>query len=554
MEMAESGKAPRIEVQDIDHLGIVAGIVDDAGLVEEIDRRLGGHPQEHVSCGQAVKAMILNGLGFLSAPLYLFGEFFSGKATEHLIAPGVRPDHLNDDRLGRVLDKLFEADLTELFVGVASKAAKRFGLPEEPRSVHLDSTSFHLHGRYETDDDEREPEEIRITHGYSRDHRPDLKQFVVDLMSTGDGGIPLFLRVADGNESDQAVFADLIEGFRARLDLDALFVADAALYGAENLASLGSLRWLCRVPKTLGEARRVLEGTPREAFVESDSHEGYRFAQTRSDYGGVEQRWLVVHSEELEKAARERLERRLRRRERELDGELKRLLAGPKKSFACRADAFEAAEAFAVERLGEHHRFVTDPPEIVEVPYYGKPGRPAKGAEPEEIRYRIKAELERDEAAIGEELERSGRYILATNVLSESGAPTDEEMLAEYKGRHAVERGFRFLKDPLFFASSLFVKTPRRVAAIAMVMGLCLLVYALGERSLRGALAEEGAGIRHQRGKPTRKPTLRWVFQLFQAVHLLNVNGIEQISNLTEERRTILSFLGRSCRRYYLLS
>jgi len=557
--MNESGKALRIEVQDIDHLGIVAGIVDDAGLVEEIDRRLGAHPQEHLSCGQAVKAMILNGLGFLSAPLYLFEEFFSGKATEHLIGPGVRAEHLNDDRLGRVLDKLFEAGLTELFVGVASKASERFGVPIATRSVHLDATSFHLHGRYETheeeeEEEEREPEEIRLTHGYSRDQRPDLKQFVVDLMSTGDGGVPLFLRVADGNESDQAVFADLIKDFRARLDLDALFVADAALYTAENLLSLGSLRWLCRVPRTLGEARRVLEETPPEAFVGSTLHEGYRLARTRSDYGGVEQRWLVVHSEELEQAARERLERRLRQRERELNGELRRLLVGRKKTFACQADALEAAEAFAAERLGKHHRFVADPPQIVEVPYYGKRGRPAKGATPEAVRYRVKAELERDEAAIGEELERSGRYILATNVPSESGEPTDEELLGEYKGRHAVERGFRFLKDPLFFASSLFVKTPRRVAAIAMVMGLCLLVYALGERALRGALAQEGAGIRHQRGKPTQKPTLRWVFQLFQAVHLLKVDGAERISNLTEERREILSFLGRSCRRYYLLS
>src|SRR5215204_4729585 len=74
--MDESRKAPRIEIQDIDHLGIVAGIVDEIGLVEEIDQKLGTHPQEHVSPGQTVKAMILNGLGFLSAPLYLFGEFF----------------------------------------------------------------------------------------------------------------------------------------------------------------------------------------------------------------------------------------------------------------------------------------------------------------------------------------------------------------------------------------------------------------------------------------------------------------------------------------------
>jgi transposase len=543
--MDEHAQQPQIEVQDIDHLGIVAGIIDEIGLAEEIDRRVGTHPQEHLSSSQAVKAMILNGLGFVSAPLYLFGEFFSGKATEHLLGEGIKPQHLNDDRLGRVLDKLFEADLTEVFVGVASKAAERFGVPT--KSVHLDATSFHLHGRY--DDEGQEPEEIRITYGYSREHRPELKQFVVDLMSTGDGGVPLFLRVADGNEADQAVFAELLRDFRARLDLDALFVADSALYSAENLATLGNLRWLCRVPRTLGEARRVLAETPREAFVESGLHEGYRIAQTQSYYAGVAQRWLIVHSEELRKAASERLERHLSLREKELGRQLSRL---SHKTFACRADALQAAEAFAAEHLENHHRL--DDPQIVRVARYGKRGRPAKGAEPEEIRYGIKAKLKRDEAAIAEELERSGRYILATNIPSEPEELTNDELLAEYKGRQSVERGFRFLKDPLFFTSSVFVKTPRRVAAIAMVMGLSLLVYAIGERSLRGALAKTGATIRHQRGKPTQRPTLRWVFQLFQAVHLLSVDGAKQISNLTEERRSILGVLSSSCRRYYLLS
>src|SRR5829696_1250921 len=556
--MDKTADAPRIEVQDIDHLGIVAGIIDETGLVEEIDRRVGTHPQEHLSCGRAVKAMILNGLGFLSAPLYLFEEFFSGKATEHLIGPGVKPEHLNDDRLGRVLDKLSDAGLTEVFVGVASKASERLAVPE-PRSVHLDATSFHRHGRYDDDDEDdegRELEEIRITHGYSREHRPDLRQFVVNLMSTGDGGIPLFFRVADGNQTDQAVFAEILKDFRARVDLDALFVADAALYGAENLASLGGLRWVCRVPKTLAEARRVLAETSTEAFVQSAAHEGYRMARVRSEHGGVQQRWLVIHSEELQKAARERLERRLLRRERELDAQLKRFLLARKISFACRADAEEAVETFAAEHLAKgYYRLAVDPPpEIVEEVRYGKPGRPAKGTEPEEIRYRVaKVEVERDEAAIEEELERSGRYILATNVL-DGEELTDDRLLAEYKGRYTIEEGFRFLKDPLFFASSLFVKTARRVAAIAMVMGLCLLVYALGERSLREALAASGAGIRHQRGKPTQRPTLRWVFQLFQAVHLLKVDGVERISNLTEERRSILGFLLGGCRRYYLLS
>ena len=92
----------QIDVQDLDHLGIIAGIVDDIGIVEIIDRELGKHPQEKVSAGQAVKAMILNCMGFLTSPLYLFSEFFAGilQATEHLIGEGVTAEHLNESRLG----------------------------------------------------------------------------------------------------------------------------------------------------------------------------------------------------------------------------------------------------------------------------------------------------------------------------------------------------------------------------------------------------------------------------------------------------------------------
>ena len=99
----------QIDVQDLDHLGIIAGIVDDIGIVEIIDRELGKHPQEKVSAGQAVKAMILNCMGFLTSPLYLFSEFFAGKATEHLIGEGVTAEHLNESRLGRVMDRLYSS-------------------------------------------------------------------------------------------------------------------------------------------------------------------------------------------------------------------------------------------------------------------------------------------------------------------------------------------------------------------------------------------------------------------------------------------------------------
>ena len=99
-----------IKVLNLDHLGIVAGIIDEIELVEEINKIVGITTQEIVRLGQVMKAMILNGLGFLSAPLYIFEEFFVGKAISHLIGKGILPEHLNDDRLGRALDKYYQVE------------------------------------------------------------------------------------------------------------------------------------------------------------------------------------------------------------------------------------------------------------------------------------------------------------------------------------------------------------------------------------------------------------------------------------------------------------
>lgn len=191
-----------IQVRNLDHLGIVAGIIDDMGLVEHINQLVGQQPGEIVSPGHVVKAVILNGLGFVSAPLYLFSRFFEGKAIEHLIGEGIQPEHLNDDRLGRVMDKLYLSGLSQVFTLVALGAAKKFGVAID--FAHLDSSSFHMHGKYENnlprvafingefsthDPKWSDLEEtfalnpIEINYGYSRDHRPDLKQFILDLKS-----------------------------------------------------------------------------------------------------------------------------------------------------------------------------------------------------------------------------------------------------------------------------------------------------------------------------------------------------------------------------------
>ena len=155
---------------------------------------------------------------------------------------------------------------------------------------------------------------------------------------------------------------------------------------------------------------------------------------------------------------------------------------------------------------------------------------------PTVIHYHIQATLTLDSEAARRHKRRAGRFILATNVLaSPSPSATAEDgdeiilspddVLSECKAQQGVERGFRFLKDPLFFASSVFLKSPERIMALAMIMALCLLVYNLGQRQLRQALSVANETLPNQLGKPTQTPTLRWVFQSFMAIHWVALQG-----------------------------
>lgn len=216
-----------LQVESLDHLGLVAGVIDELGLVKLTDELLPGHPQNHISSGQVVKAMILNCFGFLSAPLYLFSEFFESKPVAHLLGEGIEAKHLNDDRIGRVLDGLYESGVTMFFLKAAMEAVERCGV--KTKQCHLDSSSFSVEGEYAVErEGEKEFQSIEICRGYSRDQRPDLKQYLVNLVCSRDGGVPLWLKVAGGNQSDGVTFAKIMEEFQGQWNLESLFVMDAA--------------------------------------------------------------------------------------------------------------------------------------------------------------------------------------------------------------------------------------------------------------------------------------------------------------------------------------
>ena len=537
-----------IKIQTINHLGLIAGIIDEIGIEQIINEVVGCDKRELVTAGQIVKAIILNGLGFLAKPLYLFLQFFEDKATEHLLGKGIDAKHLNDDKIGRVMDKLYEKNLSSIFLSIALAVVKKYQI--STKFSHLDSSSFSVHGKYldlnsltdkRHEVSESEPVPITITKGYSRDHRPDLKQFIIDLIVSGDGDIPLFLRVADGNEADKAVFGQIAKEYKSMVDFETMIVGDSALYTENNLQLMSEIIWLSRVPLSLKQAKELVNSVSEKALKKS-TIEGYSWQEVESNYGGIKQRWLLVESQKRKESDKRKL---LSKIEKENEKATKHLNSLIKQKFTSSEGATEIANQFS-HSLKYHQ--ITE----IKIQETRQKTNKKKKSQSEKI-YQLTASLGINQAKIDELQARAGRFILATNELNKSQFSSDE-ILIKYKQQQAPERGFAFLKDPLFFADSVFVKSPHRVETMAMLMGLCLLVYSLGQRELRRHLRESKTGLKNQLGKLTERPTLRWIFQGFQGIHLLVLQGVKQVVNLTEERKLTLSFFPSSCQEYYILS
>ncbi|MEB3308920.1 MAG: IS1634 family transposase, partial [Snowella sp.] len=272
----------------------------------------------------------------------------------------------------------------------------------------------------------------------------------------------------------------------------------------------------------------------------------YRFCTVCSEYAGVKQQWIVVESQQRKQADLKTLSKRI---EQSFTLKKKSLLSLKSQEFACEPDAISAAIDF--EKTLNYHSLTEL--NIVAKPHYKRKGRPRPEDKVSHYTYHIHANLSENETIIPTHRHQAGRFILATNLLDEEKWTADL-ILQEYKAQQTTERGFRFLKDPLFFASRVFLKSPKRIMALAMIMTLALMVYSLGQLQLRQALERTNSTLPNQKGKPTARPTLRWILQCFQSVHLVFVNGVKSSIKLTDKQHLILRFLGYSSQQYYFLS
>jgi transposase len=536
----------RLETQRIDHLGIVAGISQKIGLVAEIDRIV-GPVERKVSCGEAVLAMVLNALGFSGRALYLMPEYLRNKPVDLLIAPELSAADFNDDTLGRSLDDLQAQGVTEVFAQVASKALSVYGITHE--FVHLGSSSFHLHGQYEAEEDP-DKQVITITHGYSRDHRPDLKQVVAQIISSQKSALPVWLEVLSGNSSDKASFADSVVAYCKQLGEapKPYFVMDSAGFSAENLAKMKAVLWVTRVPETLAEAQRLVRETAQAEMTELKP--GYWGQEKEITYADIKQRWLIVYSTAAYQRELQGLERA---QARELLQAEKGWRAFCRQEYRCQADAEQAVHAF-----NQKWKYHQAPVQVEPVTHYAHPGRPTANTAVETLGYRLTGTVALVPASLEAAKRALGKFIVATNQ-TDAHLLSAPAMLAHYTEQGvAVECSFRFLKDPLFFAHSLFLKKPERIMALVMIMVLSLLIYALAERELRQALEATQQTVPDQKGKPTATPTMRWVFQVFEGIDVLSIWQDEhlvlrQLLNMRPVHQQILRLFGGPVQNCYLL-
>ncbi|OLS20136.1 MAG: hypothetical protein HeimC3_41690 [Candidatus Heimdallarchaeota archaeon LC_3] len=507
--------------------------------------------------------MIINGLGFSNRRLYLFPQFLENKPIELLVGRNLSAEDFNDDTLGRALDKIYNYGCTELFCHIAylatsiAQAEKKFG--------HLDTTTFSFSGDYKSIISEGKAVAVHITHGHSKQKRFDLKQIFLNLLVCSDGGIPLFMQVLDGNSNDTVTFkktvTDFRRGLKENLQEITYWIADSSFYCKDTLEEIkDEMLWISRVPETISEAKELIKSiasqlvnkTENERQLENSSkQQGYSYNQHFSNYGGVKQRWLVIYS----RPAQSRSERTvLKAVKREYD----KLIQASKKLQKEGFDSEEAAKK-SVEQLQKKAKYhICRLEQIRETTKYKKRGRPSKNKNNEKITgYGADYTIIQDQNSIDREIIRRAVFIVATNELL-SDALSDQELLDRYKGQQHMERGFRFLKDPLFFASSMFLKKPERIIALTMILCFSLLVYTIGERKLRKALNLSNETINNQLKKPSQRPTLRWIFQLFEDVHLVKIENKRkthfEVKNLRPGGIKALTMLGPEYLAKYLLN
>jgi transposase len=503
--------------------------------------------------------VLLKNLLLSREPLYGVGEWAARYAPGRLgLTPAQLPS-LNDDRVGRCLDRLFDADIPSLTLAVVAHAVREFDVALD--ELHNDSTTITVHGDYQGADRERTLRgqlRLAVTWGHNKDHRPDLKQLLYILTVTRDGAVPVQFRVESGNATDDRSHRatwELLCQLTGRRDF--LYVADCKLATAENMAHVHQHggRFLSVLPRTRGEdaafRATVLAGQARWRHIhdklddegdlvdrlsahepEATSAEGYRVIWYHS-----------VRKAELDALARHRRVERALTRLAELQGKL----ASPRTRYRERAKVAQAVDAILRDGEAEGLIEVTVGEQTTEAyrqERRGRPGPETRYVRRQRTRFDLTCRV--DHTRLAHEARCDGIFPLITNVVTMSAL----ELLLAYKQQPMIEKRFAQLKTD-FVVAPVYLKEVSRIQALLCVYFFALLVESLLERELRRAMEREGIESLplYPEGRACRRPTARRVIDLFEEVqrHELTAGkrpAVVFTTELTRLQRKVLRLLG----------
>jgi transposase len=406
--------------------------------------------------------------------------------------------------------------------------------------VHFDTTSRSVWGDYQFAETQDLP--FQVTYGYSKDKRPDLKQFVLSTLCV-DRAVPIWGKPEDGNASDKTLNKTLLSEIAQLLAHHGvqpgayIYIADAALVTEDNLAALGDTLFITRLPATYSECGRVIaEAVAHKHWEEvgvlaqtppTKHRPGtfYKVAEGGVTLYGKAYRAVVVHSSSQDQRRQKHLEREFQASYATLEATVRE---AARQEYFCHADAEAAAAKLRALQSAYHWVEVG----VEERPQYG-PGRPSL-KQPRMVKalwYGLRVTLHERAEVIARKVQETGCFVLLTNVPPEGEmAHSASEVLRAYKEQHGVEQNFAFLKDPII-VNSLFLKTPERIEALGLVLLLALLLWRLVERALRAHVETTGSTLTGWDKKETQKPTAFMMMTKFAAVMVIKGGGQRQLAH-----------------------
>jgi transposase len=528
---------PPIEAYQVQHLPIIKAYADKIGLVEVINQVV---PTEMaIDAGTMVLGLILDTLSGRS-PLYRLEEFFAQQDTALLLGKTVAPEAFHDDTVGRVLDRLYDTGTMKVFTACAVRADQVFGF--DKRYVHFDTTSMAVYGDYVLPEEtEEQVVPFTITHGYSKDKRPDLKQFVFATLCV-DRAVPIWGTPEDGNASDKIVNNTLLSDIATFLAKHGvapgayIYVADAALVTEDNLTALGDTLFITRLPATYNAGGRLIaEAVAHDTWEEigvlahtkPTKHRpvtSYKAYEGQVTLYGTPYRAVVVHSSAQDKRRQQRLERDIHASHTTLSTTVR---IAEQQEYFCRADADAAAAKLRAMATAYHMVDVT----VEERPVYGR-GRPSLHTPRlvKAMRYRLKTTISPHTERIGHLEAEAGCFVLLTNV--PTGGPlahSARDVLTVYKDQHGTEQNYGFLKDPVI-VNSLFLKKEERIEALGLVLLLALLIWRVMERAMRMHVDATSTPLTGWNKQATERPTSFMMVTKFAGVIVLKLGPARQLA------------------------